>query len=168
MADVVAEALIGLGTVGVEAGMQAYRRWRDETYFGELTEPQQAAFLEVVLAAILQDGEQSEAELRWLERREAAGAARELIDAAMETVKRALPEGSTGDDYVAFVRSRVERLGEDESRERAFTNACRILIAANGDDAAATARLFGDGLGISSERIDETIGRCQLAQSQRS
>lgn len=163
MADVVAEALISLGTVGVDAGMQAYRRWRDETYFGELPEPHQAAFLEVVLAAILQDGEQSEAETRWLERREAAGAARELIDTAMAEVRRALPEGSSSDDYVAFMKTRVERLGAEESRERAFTNACHILIAANGADALRTARLFGESLGISQEQIEVTIGRCQTS-----
>jgi hypothetical protein len=162
--EILGEVLIGLGTWGTQLGMNRVRRWRDEAYFEALSDGEKAVFLEIVIAAILEDGVRSELESQWLERRAEAGAARELIDAALATVREALPDGSSTDDVVELVAGRAAQLGSDESRERAFTNAARILLASNREGARDVAALFGRGMGLDPKKADAIVGQLHLGQ----
>lgn len=159
--EIFAEALALVGQLAIEAGAIKFRIWRDESHFESLDEEAKRAFLEVVIAAILADGHESELERAWLARREEVGAARALIDEALATVRAALPPGASLDARAAFVGARHDALGDEETRERAFANAARILLASGGAGAVDEAKAFGMALGLSEGDASSAITKVQ-------
>ena len=140
----IGELLIESGRVGLEALIDRYKRWRDESFFEELEPAAQTAFLEVVVAAIVHDGKKAYNEERWLERRTDDSA---MVEAALEVALAALPGDAGEDEYRAFVAARAEKL-DSQARERAFANAAALLIASHAETSVDAALVFGDALGI--------------------
>lgn len=144
------------------ATKRAVEDWRKHVALEELSSEQQRVFLEIVVAAILEDGKQSDVERKWLERRKAKGFDESVIDHVLAVVTASLPKGSTGDDYEAFVKDRKKALESDDVRRRAFESAVHFLLLADPNShregkSWRMARRFGKGLGIGDALIDETL-----------
>jgi hypothetical protein len=158
------ELVIGLvevvGTLAVHGVAQVIREWRQDRVYDGLSTDQKRAVLEVVVAAIAQDGQVSVIEQKWLDARRTAadGADASMVDEAVHAVATALP-GEIDDAKVdAFLRERAPRLGDDATREHAFKTAASILIAADREAGPAIAYRYGVALGLPEEKVKSDVG----------
>lgn len=125
----IAELLVEVvGGLLVAASARKIKRWREASFFDDLSEDHKRPFLEIVIAAILHDGVQGGVESDWLERRRASGANDRLVNDALAAVRAALPAGSNNETFVAFVTARAEHLATEEQRSKAFDSMAYFLL----------------------------------------
>lgn len=154
IAELLAEVATTWATRGVTG---SFRDWREDQRFEELPEDHQRTFLELVIAAVFYDGVESSRETAWLDRKRQAGSEAALVDAAVATVREALPEGSGDDALVAFAEPRAKLLTEGDSRVEAFEAMAFFLLVGEpprGNDSPewALAKRLGKAFGLSDNR----------------
>lgn len=123
------------------------REHRLDGFLSALPDPERRAFLEIVAAAILDDGKLSDAEKAWLDaRRETAGD--DLVNAAIATATSVMPPREDAGALRAFLAERADRLASDAHRERAFAAAALALHDAGGAGWREHARTFAEALRV--------------------
>lgn len=131
-----------------EAGLAGkIREHRLDGFLSALTDVERRAFLEIVAAAILDDGKLSDAEKAWLDaRREMAGD--DLVNAAIATATTVMPPRDEVGALGRFIAERADRLASDAHRERAFAAAALALHDAAGEGWREHVRTFADALRV--------------------
>ncbi len=163
--DIVGELFISVGQLAGDFAVSRWKSWRMERFFDELEPEAKRAVAEIIVAAIMQDGEQSEVEKSWLEKRRSRDDDRQVVDDAIATVARALPEGSNTDRFVAFVQERASKLPEERERKKAFAGAALALVASKREGALDVATRFGAALGLTESQVSYILGTVQTHQS---
>jgi len=152
--QIIIEAIAALGDVAVRAAIAGpLREWKLNSFYEDLSRGQKRAFLEVACAAIVHDGQVSEREEKWLEKRREKSESeeeKELVDDALETVRTALPIGADHPDYKAFILKRAAGFETAKEREKVWMAAHVILKACGAENAAHV--LFAEALGVSDVR----------------
>ncbi len=162
--EIVAELLAVGGQLAVHALIAGpVREWRLSSFYGDLDRDRKRAFLEIVCAAIVHDGQVSEAEQKWLDRRATSDENDgDLVESALGVAKAAL-SGAAPATYRAYVAERAEAFAANGDREKVYV-AAAVLLQGNGAS-TSTLELFGDALGLAGTRRGELDA--QLAQLMR-
>jgi len=163
--DIVGELFISVGQLAGDFAVARWRSWRMERFFDELVPDAKRAVAEIIVAAIMHDGEQSEVERQWLEKRRARDDDRQVIDDAIATVSEELPPGSDTDRFVAFVERRAGALPDERERKKTFAGAALTLVASKREGALEVAARFGAALGLKESQVSYILGTVQTHQS---
>lgn len=145
------EVLATLLAVSIEPGSSGLaskiREHRLDGFLSALPDPERRAFLEIVAAAILDDGKLSDAEKAWLDaRRETAGD--DLVNASIATATTVMPPREDVGALRSFLAERADRLASDSHRERAFAAAALALHDAGGEGWREHAAAFAEALRV--------------------
>lgn len=137
------------------------REWRLDSFYKDMSDGQRRAFLAMMAAAVLSDGQIDEREARWIERRkEALPEQAAQVDEAFSLVREALPGGLSGEAGVAFLTEKAAHFAEEDDRERVFLAAAALLRFTARQEALV---LFRAALSIPERRAAVLSSRLDLA-----
>jgi hypothetical protein len=134
------------------------REWRLNSFVGDLDRDRKVAFFEIVASAVLEDAHVSAWEEKWLAaRRDAVKDEAELVDAALATVKEALPPGSDDAARATFLERRAALFADEDAREKVFKAV--LVVQQTGTFSSDPAPLYRTALGITEARASVLLSQ---------
>ncbi len=150
-------ALVSLLSDGAALASRPGAQLAANAVFAQLAPTRRRAFIEIAVAAVLEDGRVSADEKEWLDERGATTDARAIIDAALAATRDELGSPVDLAKLGSFLAARAAVLGDRETREAALEVAGHLLRRAGHADHAQQTRTFGAALGVSGAVVEDVV-----------